>query len=190
MYKLISILFLSLNPLISHSIESYVYGKNQCYYFTPPTGWMADNQAGKKYNFPIVLYPSNSSWEKAKTIIYTGSFDKTKNEKTPADVVRISLKKFRTELRSPNTKAKKVGSIKSKSGVVAPIYKYTGDRNGNTEYVAYFDTKKTIDFFVMSSQYANDIEKNRPVFNSLGKSYRASNDCIPCKQKKLPCTKK
>ena len=186
------ILFISLliisSPLIAQPVESYVYGENQCYYFTAPPGWVADNQAGEQFDFPIVLYPQNNSWNNATTVIYTTSILKTKNEEKPADIVHNVLKRLHTVLRSPNAKAVKVGSVKSDSGISAPIYKYTGDRNGNTEYVSYFEADKTVNIFVMTSQDKNDIENSKPAFLLLSKSYRESNDCIPCNQKIQSCS--
>ena len=190
MYKLLVSLLVISTPLFAQSIESYVYGKNQCYYFTAPPGWVADNQAGKDFDFPIVLYPKDSSWDNATTVIYTTSILKTKHAKKPSDIVRNVLKRFHTELQSPNTKAVKVSSVNSNSGISAPIYKYTGDRNGNTEYVSYFEADKTVNIFVMTSQDENDIENSKPAFIVLNKSYREAKDCVPCNQKKQSCSKK
>ena len=184
MNKLLTALTLLLFPCLSFSTEAYVHGKNpkHCYYFTSPDGWVADNRSGKPYDWPVVFYPENESWGNTTAIFYTLAVVKTKNAQTPAHLVRNSLKRFRTALQSPNSKAKKIGTVKSKSNVIAPLYLFTGDRLGNTELISYYDSKDTINIFVMSSRNIKHFNKNKPYFIELSQSYRQSNTCVPCEE--------
>jgi len=160
--------------------DGYVHGDNHCFYFSAPTGWVPDHLSGKSQGLTFVFYPANSSWSKASTVIYARVADKSNSLKEPKDQVSQTIKQFHTEYDSPNSKAEKVGEIKSRSGAVGEIYKFTGDKMGNTEFVAYFNGRNTINFFVMTSRDAKDLEKNRKALEELAQSYREASDCKPC----------
>jgi hypothetical protein len=115
-------------PLLASAEDGYVYGDNHCFYFSAPTGWTADHLSGKSQGLAFVFYPANSSWSKATTVIYARVIDKSKNLKEPKDQVAQTLEQFHKEYESPNSKAEKVGTVKSQSGVVGEIYRFTGDK--------------------------------------------------------------
>jgi len=160
--------------------DGYVYGDNHCFYFSAPTGWIADHLSGKSQGLAFVFYPANSSWSEATTVIYARVADKSKDLQEPKDQVAKTLQQFHTEYESPNSKAQKVSVIRSRSGAVGEIYKFTGDKWGNTELVAYFTGKNTVNFFVMTSRDAKDLDNNRKVLEELAQSYREASDCKPC----------
>jgi hypothetical protein len=167
-------------PLLASAEDGYVYGDNHCFYFSAPTGWVADHLSGKSQGLAFVFYPANSSWSKATTVIYARVADKSKNVREPKDQVEQTVNQFHTEYESPNSKAQKLSVIESRSGTVGEIYKFTGDKWGNTELAAYFTGKNTINFFVMTSRDSKELESNRTVLEELAKSYREANDCKPC----------
>jgi len=177
---LLCVLLMISTPILAAEENGYVYGDNHCFYFSTPAGWVADNFSGKKQGLAFVFYPASSSWSAATIIIYTRVADKSEGLRKPKDQVARTLKQFHTEYESPNTKAEKVGTIKSRSGAVGEIYKFTGDRRGDTELAVYFTGKNTINFFVMTSRDAKDIEKNRKALEELAQSYREASDCKPC----------
>ena len=167
-------------PLLVFAEDGYVFGDNHCFYFSSPTGWTADHLSGKSGGLPFVFYPSNSSWSSATTVIYAKVADKSQSLNEPKDQVASTLEQFHTEYESPNSKADKVGTIESRSNATGELYEFTGDKWGNTELVAYFNGRETINFFVMTSRDKNDLEINRMALEELAKSYREANDCIPC----------
>jgi hypothetical protein len=160
--------------------DGYVYGDNHCFYFSAPSGWIADHISGRSQGLAFVFYQKGSSWANATTVIYARVADKTQGLKEPKDQVTRTLQQFRTEYQSPDIKAQKVGTVRAATGAVAEIYRFTGDRWGNTELAAYFNGKKTINFFVMSSRDPGDLDKNRKALEELARSYREGNDCKPC----------
>lgn len=177
---LLCTLLILTTPLLASAEDGYVYGDNHCFYFNTPTGWTADNLSGKSQGLPFVFYPNDSSWSNATTVIYARVADKSRDLTGPKDQVAQTLEQFHTEYDSPNSKAEKVSTIKSRSGVVGEIYKFTGDKWGNTELVAYFNGKHTINFFVMTSRDAKDLESNRKALEELAQSYHEATDCKPC----------
>ena len=167
-------------PSLASAEDGYVYGDNHCFYFSAPSGWTADHLSGKSQCLAFVFYPATSSWSKATTVIYARVADKSKSLKEPKDQVAQTLEQFHTEYDSLNSKAEKLGTIQARSGTVGELYKFTGDKWGNTELVAYFNARNTINFFVMTSRDAKDLESNRKALEELSKSYREANDCKPC----------
>ncbi|HWR71886.1 MAG TPA: hypothetical protein VN604_01820 [Nitrospirota bacterium] len=177
---LLFVMLMLATPLLASAEDGYVYGDNHCFYFSAPTGWTADHLSGKSQGLAFVFYPADSSWSKATTVIYARVADKSKTVKEPKDQVAQTLEQFHKEYESPNSKAERVTTIKARSGVIGEIYKFTGDKWGNTELVAYFNGKNTINFFVMTARDAKDLENNRKILEELAQSYREGNDCKPC----------
>ena len=177
---LLCVVLIISTPLLVGAEDGYVYGDNHCFYFSAPTGWIADHLSGKSQGLAFVFYPANSSWSKATTVIYVRVADKSKDLQEPKEQVTRTLRQFQTEYESPNIRAQKVAVIKSRSGAVGEIYKFTGDKWGNTELVAYFTGKNTINFFVMTSRDSKDLESSRKALEELAQSYREASDCKPC----------
>ena len=169
--------------------EGYVHGENHCYYFSAPSGWVLDNVSGKNQGVPMVFYPKNSSWAKANTVIYSRNADfapgaKTAQEKIQGQVNRV-LEEFKASGDGPALQASLVKSIKSKSGSNGEVWKFSGDKWGNSELVAYFVGPHTVNFFVMSSRDPKDFERSTPAIFELASSYREANDCAPCEKKNI-----
>lgn len=167
---------------VVYAQDGYVHGENHCFYFSAPDGWVADPDSGANQGLAFVFYPRKENWSSATTAIYARVADKSDTLKTPADQVAATLDQFRNH-GSPNIKAEKVSVIKTKLGEEGELYKFTGDSFGNTELVAYFNGRETINFFVMSSRDATDLEKKSAALRELAHSYREADDCVPCSEK-------
>jgi len=181
--KMIGAILLLFIPFLAYAEDGYVHGDNHCYYFNSPSGWTLDNKSGKNQGMPMVFYPKNSTWAQATTVIYTNNVDfksgtKTPQEKIKGQVSRV-LEDFRTS-GSPGIKASFVKAIKSKNGAEGELWKFSGDKWGNTELVAYFIGRNTVNFFVMTSRDKKDLENTEKALDELAQSYREANDCKPC----------
>jgi hypothetical protein len=181
------LLLFSAHPALA-SEDGYVHGKDHCFYFGAPKGWTADHISGRRQGLAFVFYPENSTWAKAKIVAYVRVASKTTGLYSPKDQVERTLKQFRTEYGSPNIRAKKIGIVKTNSGATGEIYRFEGDKRGNTELVVYFNGMKTINFFVMSSRDAKVLGKSLKVLKQLAQTYREANNCKPCSQRvTAPC---
>ena len=47
-----------------------VHGPKAGFNISAPEGWVVDNESGKGQDLPCVLYPKDSSWSDAKTVMY------------------------------------------------------------------------------------------------------------------------
>ena len=176
---LLCILLSAIVPTSALAEDGYIHGDNHCFYFSAPSGWVADNISGRNQGLPFVFYPVQSSWADSTTVIYARVHDKSSNLQTSQDKVAKTLSEFH-ENGSPNSRAERVATIKSDSGSNGEIYKYTGDRFGNTELVVYFIGPETINFFVMTSRDEMALESSKTALDELAKSYREASDCKPC----------
>src|SRR5207249_10243622 len=48
-----------------------VHGPKAGFNIAAPDGWVVDTESGKHQDLPCVLYPKDSSWTDAKTVIYS-----------------------------------------------------------------------------------------------------------------------
>ncbi|MGQ0587812.1 MAG: hypothetical protein ACT4PK_11535, partial [Gammaproteobacteria bacterium] len=81
-----------------------------------------------------------------------------------------------------------VGTVTTAAGRVGELYKFTGDSFGNTELVAYFVGKHTINYFVMTAKTPDAFKDAESALKELARSYREADDCKPCCDKPLPET--
>jgi len=171
--------------------EGYAAGKNHCYRFTSPAGWALDGAAGKEQGIPVVFYPDKSSWSDAPAVIYTrqaefvagASDDK---QKIQGQVDR-ALTRLRTANESPDSKATFVRALSGRDGTRGELWKFTGDKFGNTEMTAYFVGRGTLNFFVLSARDPAEFERALPALVALAESYREADDCKPCPDKAESC---
>ena len=52
------------------NVGGIVYGEKAAFNISPPEGWVLDTKAGAEQGLPCVLYPKDSSWADAKTVMY------------------------------------------------------------------------------------------------------------------------
>ena len=171
---------LLINTSVWAAEDSQVYGDKHCFHFSAPAGWVAEHMTGESQGSAFVLYPANSTLSKSAAVINVRVADKSKSLHEPKDQVAKMLQQFHAKYKSPHTKAQKVREIKARSGAVGEMYKFTGDKRGNTELAVYFSGKHTINFFVMTSRDTKDLDNNRKVLEQLAKSYREASDCRSC----------
>ena len=62
--------FPSSMPAQENLPSGVVYGPKASFNISAPEGWVVDNKSGKGQDLPCVLYPKDSSWSKAETIMY------------------------------------------------------------------------------------------------------------------------
>ncbi len=177
------LLLLSLSAPASAD-EGYVYGPDHCYFIEPPDGWVLDARSGESAGIPMTLYPKGSSWEGALTVMYSRPAKLEKGVPGVPEPIRAQVYADLELLKkdSPAARAELVRPIRSRSGVDGELWKFSGDRWGNTELAAYFVGRETVNFFIMSSREAADYERSVPAFMQLVSSYRESRDCVPCPQ--------
>jgi hypothetical protein len=171
--------FLLLPTEPARAQAGYVHGSDHCFHFATPPGWVADAQVAKKHGVPFAFYPSGGSWADSQTVMYARVAKPRSKTKSVEAQVEQTLADFRDN-GSPGIKATKVGNVKGAAGATGELYQFTGDQWNNTELVAYFAGRETVNFFVMTSRAPADFEARRKGLTQLAESYREASDCKPC----------
>ena len=187
--KTIGVALLLFIPCAVLGEEGYVHGTNHCYYFNAPSGWVLDAVSGKNQGVPMVFYPKSSTWANATTVIYSRNAGFVQGAKTPQEKIKGQVNRVMEEFKKsgdgPALKATLVATVKSKSSANGEVWKFSGDKWGNLELVAYFVGPSTVNFFVMNSRDPKDYERLSPALLELASSYREGNDCVPCETKNI-----
>lgn len=116
-----------------------VYGKDYAYFIKAPEGWIFDNESGVSQGLVAVVYPAGSNWRDAKVVLYSSGTDRL----TGLDAVMAQdLKKFQDG--NPKLEVEDLPPQQTQDGRSARIRRFSGDRFGNEEMVAYVDLDATV----------------------------------------------
>jgi hypothetical protein len=166
-----AILFVSTTlASITEQGHGIVYGSDHAFSLTAPKGWMLDNESAVQQGVHAVFYPKGSTWKDGAIVAYAQSRPRTDKIATADDVAKVVVEDFHAN-GSPKYTAKRVKTIKTDAGQEVVIYHFTGDEWGNSEAVAYYVEKKTINFVVLTSRNPKLFADSLASFDALAKSY-------------------
>ena len=146
-----------------------IYGKNYSFALTAPKGWVLDTTSGRQQGLQAVFYPNGSSWKSGAAVMYPSVLQK-------ADPARESLESVIANEDSPNLKVVDADAIPTRTDArskdkKATVKYFTGDRNGNSEAVAYLDEGNLVVMLVLSTRSQKDFETSLPAFKEFVDSY-------------------
>jgi hypothetical protein len=144
-----------------------VYGPKAAFTISAPAGWVLDNSSGVKQGLPCVLYPKDSSWSDARTIMYA------KIASTQFTDVEAFVAKAITEMQKTHgTPKQKIESGKTSDGHPFFINEYPATKSySQWERVAYVQLPGAVAYIVLSSRdepsYRKDSSALREVLESF-----------------------
>jgi hypothetical protein len=176
-------------PAHAYSQNGYAYGKDHCYHFDAPKGWVMDNQAAAIEGVPMVFFPQGSTWQTAQVAMYTRPATPSSNAQKAARSIKEQADKVIAMYRdaSENITAQRLRFVRSKSGTQGELWSFVGYSNKGTEFVVYFPGRRTINYFVAQVPKGANFEESKQVLLELAFSYREGTDCKPCSGR-LSCT--
>lgn len=125
-----------------------VYGPKAAFKIDAPTGWVLDNQSGVQQGLPCVLYPKDSSWAAAKTIIYA-KIASTEFEDAEK-FVAMAIKEMK---KTHGTPREKISAGKTGDGKQFFINEYPASKTySQWERIAYIQLPKAVAYIVLSSR--------------------------------------
>jgi hypothetical protein len=125
-----------------------VYGPKAAFKIDAPVGWVLDNQSGVEQGLPCVLYPKDSSWADAKTIIYA-KIASTEYEDAEK-FVAIAIKEMK---KTHGTPKEKIESGKTGDGKRFFVNEYPASKTySQWERIAYVQLPKAVAYIVLSSR--------------------------------------
>lgn len=155
----------------------YGYGAGLC--IAAPKGWVLDNQAGKTNGLDAVLYAKDSSWDKAKTVMYV-KFDEKKGRsfKTYIADDKAQFKKH------DDRKITALPNLTTHDKKTATVIRFDSNSGRQHDLVAYLDLPKAFAMVVLTSWDSAGATANRKPFEALVKSAFAMDVTVAPQKKK------
>jgi hypothetical protein len=169
----LSLLILSVSGVFAEQIlEGYsvVRGKDYAFEIKAPRSWVLDNEAAKEQGINLVFYPTGTTWETSKAVIYVRVRTNGGAIRTIADQVNDTLRNLR-ESGSPNVGVKHLRTLTTQDASKAEIYYFTDDKFGNFETTAYIQARGSIHFITLSARDEDAFRQATPAFDAVVTSY-------------------
>lgn len=147
-----------------------VVGRGLIFALAEPAGWKMDTDSGKRDGVPVVYYQSGQSWDNAPVVMYANTAVKACQ---PGTGLEAFIKNEVQELKNknPNLKISDAGTLEA-DGRKLVIKKFTGDRYGNHEAVAYVEEKDVYVSVTLSAKTPQQFKATYPAFIELVTSYQ------------------
>src|ERR1700731_4235475 len=174
LFRLYAVCFLtSVSSVFAEQIlEGYsvVRGKDYAFEIKAPRSWVLDNGAAKDQGINLVFYPTGTTWDTSKAVIYVRVRTNGAAVRNIADQVNDTVRNLR-ESGSPNVSVKHLRTLTTQDASKAEIYFYTGDKFGNFETTAYIQAKGSIHFITLSARDQDSFRQATPAFDAIVTSY-------------------
>jgi hypothetical protein len=169
----IGLLIISVRGVSAEQIlEGYsvVRGKDYAFEIKAPRSWVLDNDAAKDQGINLVFYPTGTTWETSKAVIYVRVRTNGASVRDIADQVNDTLRNLR-ENGSANVAVKHVNTLTTQDASKAEIYLFSGDKFGNLETTAYIQARGSIHFITLSARDQDSFRQATPAFDAVVTSY-------------------
>jgi len=147
-------------------VDGIVYGAKAAFYFRAPDGWVVDPISGQKHGFNGVLYPKDSSWADAETVMYADVEDDC------TDATAFAANRVEDQKRRHHCVAKeKVASGKTKDDAAYFINEYPATAiYTQWERVAYIQLPGAVGYVVLSSRNEESYRKDNHMLEEVMKT--------------------
>lgn len=134
-----------------------VYGGKAAFNITAPEGWVLDTESGAEQGLPCVLYPKDSSWSDAKTVMYAkvagGDF---------IDAAAFAARAIEEMKKKKGSPKEKIASGKTGGGQAYFINEYPATATySQWERVAYIQLPGAVAYVVLSSRNEESYQKDK-----------------------------
>ena len=147
-----------------------VYGPKAGFNITAPEGWVVDNESGKGQDLPCVLYPKDSSWSDAKTVMYA-KVASPQWEGVNA-FVATAIKEMKAKHGTPK---EKIASGKTKDGHDYFINEYPATKTySQWESVGYVQLPQGVAYIVLTSRDQASYQKDSGALEKVLKTLVSS----------------
>src|SRR5437868_12271818 len=152
----LALLFLPAGVPAQDNHSGVVHGPKGGFNISPPEGWVVDNEAGKEQGMPCVLYPKDSSWSNAKTVMYANMAG-AEFEGVNA-FVEMAIKEMKAKHGTPK---EKIASGKTKDGHDYFINEYPATKTySQWERVGYVQLPLGVAYIVLTSRDQASYQKD------------------------------
>ena len=148
---------------------SVVRGKDYAFEIKAPRSWVLDNDAAKDQGINLVFYPTGTTWDTSKAVIYVRVRTNGPSVRNITDQVNDTLRNLR-ESGSPNVTAKHMKTLTTQDASKAEIYYFSGDKFGNLETTAYIQARGSIHFITLSARDQDSFRQATPAHRLFARS--------------------
>lgn len=134
-----------------------------------PSGWVIDQEVGKRHGICCVFYPKESTWNDAETVMYPRVTTKESAQNSLKEFMDQDLADFREH--NPEMKYEDAEDMPLKNKRIAKLRYFYGVNHGSSEAVAYIQEERIIAVVVVSSRSRNGLEDSLPIFRGLLETY-------------------
>jgi tetratricopeptide (TPR) repeat protein len=140
-----------------------VYGPKAGFNISAPEGWVVDTKSGKSQDMPCVLYPKESSWADAKTVMYAKV---ASPQWVGAEAfVAWAIQGMKEKHGMPK---EKIASGKTKDGHDYFINEYPATKNySQWERVGYVQLPQGVAYIVLTSRDKDSYQKDSGVLEKV-----------------------
>ena len=162
----------AINGFSAQILEGYsvMHGKDYAFEIKAPRSWVLDNDAGKDQGINLVFYPTGTSWQTSKAVIYVRVRTYGTALRNIADQVNDTLRNLK-DTGSPNVSVRRVRTLTTLDASKAEIYYFSGDKFGNYEATAYIQARGSIRFITLSARDQDSFRQALPAFDAIVTSY-------------------
>ncbi len=168
-------LLISCGVVAAQDDSGIIDGKNYSFTLTAPKGWVLDNTSGRGQGLQAVFYPKGSSWKNGASVMYANVYQKMDPIKESLQTVIANdvaeYKKNSADLKVADAESIPTRTDARAKDKKAMIKYYTGDRNANSEAVAYIDEGNVVVMLVLTARMKGDFDSSLPAFKELIGSY-------------------
>lgn len=158
----------------------YAHGKDHCYHFQAPSGWAMDTQAMAEEGVSAAFHPAvDTHWRRTWNFIYTRPVPTLPEDKDPIRTQADGMLRIYRD-GGEVIAASQVDTVETPQGETGQVWEFTGYRHGGRELVAYFQGRRTVNFFVAPVPRQADPAAVRAALLEIAESYREDEDCLPC----------
>lgn len=147
-----------------------VVGRGLIFALAEPAGWKMDTESGVSDGLPVVFYPSTQTWDTAPAVMYANTAIK-KCQPSPSLVAFINDDVNEIKSHDPSLRVSDGGTL-SADGRMVTLRKFSGDRYGNHEVVAYINEKDVFVSFTLSTKNLQQYKAAISSFKMLVTSYQ------------------
>jgi hypothetical protein len=147
-------------------VGGIVYGKRAAFNIGAPDRWVVDPKSGQDQGFPCVLYPKDSSWSDAETVMYADV------EEDFTDAGAFAASAIEDQKRRHHCIPKeRVASGKTRDGEAYFINEYPATATySQWERVAYIQLPGAVGYVVLSSRNEESYRKDNPILEEVMKT--------------------
>jgi tetratricopeptide (TPR) repeat protein len=136
--------------------DGIVSGPKAAFKIDAPEGWVLDGQAGVDQGMPCVLYPKDSSWADAKTVMYAEMA--SPQYEGVNGFVEMAIKEMKAKHGTPK---EKIASGKTKDGHDYFINEYPATKTySQWERAGYIQLPQGVAFIVLTSRDKTSYQKD------------------------------